>query len=158
LIQRAGSQILRVLDVLQDYAVIEAKASGAYYGPVELSPFTGKIAETFRSVIERTGIRYVVDCPASAEIAYVDTEMWEKIVLNLVSNSFRHMHQGEVTVTVRTLGNQFVLEVADTGEGIPENQIERLFDPFYSLPREHGRVRPGLGMGLALSKAFVELH
>src|SRR5262249_49431373 len=49
LIQRAGSQILRVLDVLQDYAVIEAKASGAYYGPVELSPFTGKIAETFRS-------------------------------------------------------------------------------------------------------------
>jgi PAS domain S-box-containing protein len=156
--ERATAQLLELVDVLEDFVAIEADANEAYYEPVDLAAFTGKVAETFRSAIERAGIRYIVDTPALKDTAHVDPLMWEKIVLNLLSNAFKYTARGEITVTLRMLGGQFLLEVLDTGIGIPRDQIERLFDPFTTLPGVRSRTRSNLGMGLVRSRTFVELH
>ncbi len=158
LVRQAGTQLIRLLDALQDYSDIETGITEVHYEPVDLSILTSRPAETFRSVIERAGIRFAVETPPMPEPAYIDAELWEKVVLNLVSNAFQHTVHGEIRVKLGLSGDRFVLEVSDTGTGISEKERQRLFTPFGRVPCASERARRGLGLGLALSRAFLELH
>src|SRR4029077_13052870 len=82
----------------------------------------------------RRVLRLVVDCQATKEIAYVDRDMWEKIVLNLVSNAFKFTFEGEISVAVTQVGHSAELRVHDTGVGIPPEEISHLFDRFHRVP------------------------
>ena len=84
--------------------------------------------------------------------------MWEKIVLNLISNAFKHTFDGEIAVSVRRSGDAFVLEVRDTGVGIPAEQVPHLFERFYRVPHARSRTHEGTGIGLALVQELVRLH
>src|SRR4029077_4720252 len=87
--QRNGQRLLKLVNTLLDFARIEAGRTQASYEPTDLAAFTAELTSNFRSACGRAGIALEVDCPALAEAAYVDREMWEKIVLNLVSNAFK---------------------------------------------------------------------
>src|SRR6185503_13699444 len=84
-VHRNGQRLLRLVNTLLDFARIEAGRTQAVYEPVDLASVTADLASNFRSACERAGVRLVVDCASLADAAYVDREMWEKIVLNLVS-------------------------------------------------------------------------
>jgi K+-sensing histidine kinase KdpD len=77
----------------------------------------------FRAATERAGLRLKVDCPNLAEPAYVDRDMWEKIVLNLISNAFKFTFEGEIEVSLRTVNGAAELRVRDTGVGIPADEF-----------------------------------
>ena len=74
----------------------------------------------FRASVERAGLRLLVDCRRSPEPVYVDRDMWEKIVLNLLSNAFKFTFEGEIAVALAGAGDQVRLTVRDTGTGIPD--------------------------------------
>jgi CheY-like chemotaxis protein len=112
----------------------------------------------FRSPMERAGVSLVVDCPPMKEPAWVDRQMWDKIVLNLVSNAFKDTLRGEVRIELRAVGERFVMEVMDTGAGLSEAQRDQLFNPFSAVIHPSSRSRRGLGLGLAISRAFLESH
>ena len=99
-----------------------------------------------------------VDCPSLDEPIYVDREMWEKIVLNLVSNAFKYTHTGGIRVTLRRDGNQVALSISDTGIGISEDEIPRLFERFHRIEGAGGRTHEGSGIGLALVQELTKLH
>jgi two-component sensor histidine kinase len=84
--------------------------------------------------------------------------MWEKIVLNLVSNAFKFTTTGGITVRTRSDGTNFVLEVSDTGIGIPEGELDAIFERFHRAEEARGRSFEGTGIGLALVKELVEIH
>jgi CheY-like chemotaxis protein len=85
--------------------------------------------------------------------------MWEKIVLNLISNAFKFTFEGEIIVRVRQEGGNAVLVIEDTGTGIPEEEeIPRLFDRFHCVEGAQGRTHEGTGIGLALVQELVKLH
>ena len=100
----------------------------------------------------------MVDCPPLPEPVYVDAEMWEKIVLNLVSNAFKFTLEGRIEVTVRQSGRHAELVVRDTGVGIPADQMPRLFERFHRVEGVTGRTQEGSGIGLALVRELVRLH
>ncbi len=75
--------------------------SQAAYEPTDLAALTADLASVFRSAVERAGLRLVVDCPPLPEPVYVDRDMWEKIVLNLLSNAFKFTFEGEIAVALR---------------------------------------------------------
>ena len=77
----------------------------------------------------------------------------EKIVLNLVSNAFKFTFEGGITARLRQQDESAVLEVDDTGIGIPEHEIPRLFDRFHRVEGVRGRTHEGTGIGLALCKS-----
>ena len=86
----------------------------------------------------------------------IDVEKMERVFYNLVYNAFKFTPEGgSITVTCSSDGHQFTLRVADTGSGIPQNEIANIFDHFFQGDTVH---HSGSGIGLALSKAFVELH
>src|SRR6185369_9434808 len=91
---------------------------------------------------------------------YVDREMWEKIVLNLLSNAFKFTFTGGISVSVREESHpsRVVLHVRDTGTGIPADQLEKIFERFHRVQEAKGRSIEGTGIGLTLVKQLVQLH
>jgi len=158
LVYRNGMRLLRLVNSLLDFSRIEAGRIDASYEPVDLSAHTAELASVFRAAIERAGLRLTVDCPPMAEPAWVDRDMWEKIVLNLLSNAFKFTFEGEIAVRLRLEDEGAVLQVQDTGTGIPAPEIPRLFDRFHRVEGSRGRTDEGTGIGLALVQELAKLH
>ena len=158
LIRGNGLRLGKLVNSLLDFSRIEAGRMRARYEPVDLSTFTAELASVFRSAIERAGLRYEVDCPALSAPVDVDREMWEKVVLNLLSNALKFTLAGHVTVRLGEKDGQAVLRVADTGSGIPAAELPRLFDRFYRVQNARARSNEGSGIGLALVRELVGLH
>ncbi len=158
LVSRNGSRLLRLVNTLLDFSRIEAGRVQAVYQATDLAAFTSELASVFRSATDRAGLRLVVDCRALGEPVYVDRDMWEKIVLNLISNAFKFTFDGEIAVSLHRLGSTAELRVRDTGVGIPAEAIPRLFERFHRVPNTRSRTHEGSGIGLALVHELVKLH
>jgi signal transduction histidine kinase len=156
--QRNAERLRRLVNSLLDFARIEAGRAEATYEETDLAALTRDLASTFRSAIERAGLRLVVECPPLVGGTFVDREMWEKIVLNLLSNAFKFTLAGEVRVRLREDADHACLEVEDTGTGIPAEQLPKLFERFYRVAGSEGRTHEGSGIGLALVQELVKLH
>jgi PAS domain S-box-containing protein len=177
-------RLLKMVNMLLDFSRIEAGRIQAVYEPVDLAKFTTDLASVFRSAVERAGLELVVNCPPLSEPVYVDPEMWEKIVLNLLSNALKFTFEGKIEARLRTVDCRQVAErriekerggrrkaqstihnpryailtVRDTGTGIPEAELPRLFERFYRIKGARSRSYEGSGIGLALVQELVKLH
>lgn len=155
---RNSVRLLKLVNTLLDFSRIEAGRIEAVYEPVDLCTLTKELASVFRSAIEKEGVSFVVDCSPVEPLVYVDREMWEKIVFNLLSNAFKFTFAGEIKVTLREKGDRVELAVSDTGTGIPQVELEHLFERFHRVKGARGRSYEGSGIGLALVQELVKLH
>jgi PAS domain S-box-containing protein len=158
LAHRNSLRLLKLVNSLLDFSRLEAGKVRARYEPVNLAATTTDLASTFRSAMERAGLEFEVDCPKLPQPVYLDREMWEKVVLNLLSNAFKFTLQGKVTVRLRSEGDSALLQVEDTGVGIPPHELPRLFERFHRVEGTQGRTHEGSGIGLALVQELVRLH
>jgi signal transduction histidine kinase/CheY-like chemotaxis protein len=158
LAQRNSMRLLKLVNSLLDFSRIEAGRVQAFYEATDLAAFTRDLASTFRSAIERAGLHFDVDCAELDQPVYIDREMWEKIVLNLLSNAFKFTLVGTIAVRLRRQATHAALEIADTGVGIPGDEIPRLFERFHRVEGTLGRTHEGSGIGLALVRELVRLH
>jgi signal transduction histidine kinase len=158
LANRNGARLLRLVNTLLDFSRIEAGRVEAVYQATDLAGFTSELASVFRSATDKAGLRLHVDCRDLREPVYVDRDMWEKIVLNLISNAFKFTFDGEIAVSIDRIGNFAELRVRDTGVGIPPEAISRLFERFHRVPNTRSRTHEGTGIGLALVQELVKLH
>ena len=155
---RNALRLLRLVNTLLDFSRLEAGRIQASFAPVDLVALTRDLASVFRSGIERAGLRYVVNCEALPAAAWVDRDMWEKIVLNLLSNAFKYTAAGEISVRLSGTAEAVELRVADTGIGIPAEAQPHLFERFYRVPGAQGRTHEGTGIGLSLVSELVQQH
>jgi signal transduction histidine kinase len=158
LAQRNGLRLHRLVNALLDFSRVEAGRMEAVYQPTDLAAFTAEVASSFRSACEKAGLAFVVNTPPLVQPAYVDREMWEKIFLNLVANAFKFTFQGRIEVSLASEGREAVLRVADTGVGIADGELPRLFERFHRIAGAEGRTHEGTGIGLALVQELVGLH
>jgi signal transduction histidine kinase len=160
MVHRNGLRLLRLVNTLLDFSRIEAGRVRARYQPTELSAYTEELASNFRSACDRAGLRLETNCLRLEQPVYVDAEMWERIVLNLVSNAFKYTLAGGITVGLQAAadGQTAVLTVRDTGIGIPEAELPHIFDRFHRIEGQRGRTLEGTGIGLALVSELVRLH
>jgi signal transduction histidine kinase/DNA-binding response OmpR family regulator len=158
--QRNGQRLLRLVNSLLDFSRIEAGRVQASYEPVDLAETTADLVSVFRSATERAGLRLVVDCPPVGEPVYLDRGMWEKVVLNLLSNAFKFTLEGEIEVRLERLAGAgtVLVVVRDTGIGIPEAELPHLFERFRRVEGAKGRTQEGSGIGLALVQELVKLQ
>ncbi|HTS48055.1 MAG TPA: ATP-binding protein, partial [Bryobacteraceae bacterium] len=155
---RNSLRLLKLVNSLLDFSRIEAGRTQASYTPVNLAALTTELASNFRSAMQAAGLELIVDCPTLPEPVYVDREMWEKIVLNLLSNAFKFTFQGSVTVSLEARDNQAILRVSDTGTGVPDHELPHIFERFHRVEGARGRTFEGSGIGLALIQELVKLH
>jgi signal transduction histidine kinase len=157
-LHRNALRLLKLVNTLLDFSRIESGRAHARYRPTDLATLTRELASLFRSAIERAGLRLTVQADALPEPVYVDRDMWEKIVLNLVSNAFKFTLEGEITVALRDENGSARLSVTDTGVGIPADAVPHIFDRFHRVEGTRGRSQEGSGIGLALVQELVRLH
>ncbi len=155
---RNALRLLRLVNTLLDFSRIEAGRAQARFMATDLAALTQELASVFRSAVERAGVRFIVSCETLAEPYFVDREMWEKIVLNLLSNAFKYTLEGEIRVEMRASEAGAELLVADTGSGIPPEALPQLFNRFYRVPGAVGRTHEGSGIGLSLVRELIRLH
>jgi PAS domain S-box-containing protein len=156
--RRNALRLLKLVNTLLDFSRIEAGRVQAVFEPVDLCSLTSEIAGVFRSAIEKAGLRFIVHCARLDELVYIDREMWEKIVLNLLSNAFKFTFEGEVELTLQPAGRSVQLAVRDTGVGIAGDECPRVFERFHRIENTRARTYEGTGIGLALVQELAKLH
>jgi len=151
-------RLLKLVNALLDFSRLEAGRLEPRFVPVDLGAFAAQLGGMFQSAVAKAGLRLTIDCPSLSESVFVDRDMWEKIVSNLVSNAFKFTLEGEIAVRMRELPSSVVLEVADTGIGIPEAELPKVFERFHRVEAAIGRTYEGTGIGLSLVRELTELH
>ncbi|MCD9014146.1 ATP-binding protein [Parachryseolinea silvisoli] len=155
---RNALRMQKLVNTLLEFSRIEAGRVEGKFRLVDIAALTTDLASTFRSAVERAGMQLNVVCRPVTDPVYVDPDMWERIVLNLVSNAFKYSKQGDITVSVGQRGDAVEVSVADTGIGIPAGQLDKIFSRFHRVDNPGGRSEEGSGIGLAMVKELVKLH
>jgi signal transduction histidine kinase/CheY-like chemotaxis protein len=159
-VHRNSLRLLKLVNSLLDFSRIEAGRMRATFQPTDLARLTADLASSFASATERAGLALRIDCPPLLGEVLVDRDMWEKIVLNLVSNAFKFTFAGTIAVATKASadGAAAELTVRDTGTGIPAEELPRLFERFHRIEGAKGRTFEGSGIGLALVSELVKQH
>src|SRR5262249_53213255 len=132
-IHRNALRLQRLVNALLDFSRIEAGRIKGRYTATDLAGLTTDLASVFRAAMEKAGLNFVVELTHLREPVFVDREMWEKIVFNLLSNAFKFTLKGEVRISLCMEGPDAVLRVSDTGIGIPKEEIAKVFNRFYRV-------------------------
>jgi PAS domain S-box-containing protein len=157
-IHRNATRMLKLVNSLLDFSRIEAGRMQASFAAVNISQFTADLASLFRSTVEKAGLKLEIDCPPLPEDIFVDKEMWEKIILNLLSNAFKFTFEGTIAVRTRFENNEAVIEVSDSGIGVSAEELPRLFERFHRVQGAKSRTYEGTGIGLALVQELITIH
>ena len=134
-VHRNALRLLKLVNTLLDFSRIEAgPRRRPSYEPTDLAALTADLASVFRSAVERPGCGSTSTARRSPEPVYVDRDMWEKIVLNLLSNAFKFTFEGEIARRAARRGRQRrCCAVRDTGTGIPATELPHLFERFHRV-------------------------
>jgi signal transduction histidine kinase len=158
MLHRNALRLQRLVNNLLDFSKIESGRIDAQFYPTNLSSYTNELASMFRSTVEKTGLEFKVNCVPLSQPVYVDHDMWEKIVLNLLSNAFKFTFQGSISLSMEETPKGIVLLVKDTGEGISLEDLQHLFSRFYRAQGTKSRSFEGSGIGLAFINELIKLH
>ena len=158
LVERHTQRLTRLVDALLDFGRMESGRMEPDAVPVDLAQVTRGLAESFRPAAERAGLTFAVRCEDLPGPVVVDQEMYERVVLNLLSNALKYTPDGSVRVTLRAREDRVEVAVRDTGVGIAPDDVDRAFERFERLPvRPGARSREGAGIGLALVRQLTHL-
>jgi signal transduction histidine kinase/DNA-binding response OmpR family regulator len=160
LAHRNGLRLLKLVNSLLDFSRVEAGRAHASFESTDLSRVTSDIARMFKPEMSKAGLQVKIESTPLPHEIYVDRDMWEKIVFNLLSNAFKFTFAGEIYIGIRPSidGKYAQLTVRDTGIGIPKDQLPLLFERFHRVEGAQGRSIEGSGIGLALVQELVRLH
>jgi signal transduction histidine kinase len=146
-----------LIDDLFELSRIEAGDISWTMRRVELGELIGDTVAAFRTSAEERGVHLAAELPQGKVVAEADAEKVQRVLYNLIQNAIRHTPaDGSVTVRAKGGPNGVEVEVADSGEGVPSGEGERVFEAFYR--GERSRNEDGAGLGLAISRAIVEAH
>ena len=150
---RNALRLQKLVNNLLEFSRIEAGRAEPLREPTDVAAFTADLASMFRAATDRAGIALVVERPDGPVIARVDREMWERIVLNLVSNAFKFTFEGEIRVTLRRDGADAVLSSPTRAPASPPTS-SRACSSASTRRGARSRTHEGSGIGLALVRSW----
>jgi signal transduction histidine kinase/DNA-binding NarL/FixJ family response regulator/purine-cytosine permease-like protein len=158
IIRRSAEHLANLVDGLLDISKIENGMLRLNRDKVQLVEFLGQIVDMFRLQAASRGIEFRYQCPAHLP-AYVHTDekRLRQILINLLSNAIKYTDQGHASLSVRYRSQVAEFEISDTGVGIPEADLERVFEPFERGQSPGVRSIPGTGLGLTITKLLTQI-
>ncbi|MBX9656772.1 PAS domain-containing protein, partial [bacterium] len=157
-VHRNALRLQRLVNTLLDFSRIEAGRMKATFEPVDFAIFTEELSSNSRSACEKAGLTLTVNKDSMNQRVFLDRQLWEKIVLNLLSNAFKFTFTGGITVSITSDDQYAQLSISDTGIGIAPEELPHLFERFHRIENAKGRTNEGSGIGLAMVHELVKLH
>jgi signal transduction histidine kinase/CheY-like chemotaxis protein len=158
IVHRNCQHLSRMITDVLDLTCAEAGRLSLQKQLVDLTEIIRDAVEEVKPLTTKKGLELCVAIADDLPKVYCDRTRIQQVVLNLVSNAARYTREGKITVSASVSNQCAEVTVADTGPGIPHDQIEAIFEPF-SRPRSGSAYEhDGSGLGLSISKQFVTLH
>ncbi len=149
----------RLVDDLAMVSRAEERQLDLHLQPVVLAELATAAVEAARPAFTTKGVGLSADTEPGTPRVLVDSDRLHEVLANLLENALRHTPAGgRVTVSARRRADEAELAVRDSGEGIPSDQLPRVFERFYRVDAGRTRTRGGSGIGLAIARALVEAH
>ncbi len=152
----------RLLELVEDLLLLSRLESGAQRldpRPTSLADLVDEVAGTFRAEAAVKHVDLVVTTSPEPIPAVIDRSRFDQVVRNLISNALKFTEEGgQVIVSTARRERSWVIDVSDTGIGIPKEDLDRVFDRFFRASNVHARQQPGSGLGLAIAQGIVGLH
>ncbi|MEU5785086.1 ATP-binding protein [Micromonospora lupini] len=155
---RNATRLLTLVNSLLTFSSLEAGRAHSDAREVDLPALTAELASVFRAAVERAGLALEVDCPPLPRPVTLDPVNWERIVTNLLSNALKYTFIGRIRIAVDADHDEVRLTVADTGIGISEADLPKLFERFHRVQGGRSRSHEGTGIGLALVHELARLE
>lgn len=157
-IRRSGEHLAGLIEGLLDISKIEAGRIQVDHSPVRLREFLSQLVEMFRVQAAEKGISFAFVCPDYIPaVVYTDERRLRQILINLISNAVKFTWRGEVRLCARWRSEIAEFEINDTGVGIAEADIERIFEPFERVERTDVPAVPGAGLGLTITRLLTQI-
>ena len=154
LIQKNANRLLRVINQILDFRKVEGKQEKLAVREIDLVPFVGEIKSYFDSMGSVRAISYTFTSSMKQCTLWIDPDLLEKVLVNLLSNAFKFTPEGgSVRIELTEEGGRVFIRVIDTGSGIRPANLPHLFDRFYTEDRSMGT-----GIGLQLVKEYIHMH
>ena len=161
MVHRNSQQLLRLINQLMDFRKAETSTMHLKASKGNVVKFTEYLVASFQTLAETNKIKLIINKELDEIIAWYDTEKYEKMVYNLISNAIKYTpEKGTVRVSIKLDPSKetYQIIVEDTGVGIPQDEIEKILEPFYQAKNSPIRNEEGTGIGLALVCSLVEIH
>jgi signal transduction histidine kinase/DNA-binding response OmpR family regulator len=164
--KRNAARLHNLIDQILEISKLETGKVQLQVARGNLEEFITTIIVSFLSLAESRKIKYSYELPGASDPVYFDGEKLEKILTNLISNAFKFTPAGgKIKVRLQNIADSSVnipvyviIEVADTGMGIPREQVSKIFDRFFQVRDSDSRNIGGTGLGLALTKELVDIY
>lgn len=161
-IRRHAKRLLNLTNQLLDLSKLEAEKSDLNLKPLDITSFVEQLAQLFYPLSEHKQVQFDVIKPPVPQWILLDSDKLEKIIVNLLSNAFKFTKEnGQINFTVRLIqirGKDFLsLRIDDTGIGIKDADLPHIFDRFFRIAQNEGKMVEGTGIGLTLVKELVTL-
>jgi PAS domain S-box len=158
-VSNAGKHLLELINDILDISKIEAGECELIYGQFEVSDVIYGVVSVLKPLSDKNKINLCIDIDPELKMIVADRTKFKQILANLLSNAIKFTpEQGSVSVRAISQDDSIQISVQDTGIGIAVNDMDKLFQPFKQLNPCLNRKYEGTGLGLALSKKFVEMH
>ncbi|MDW8226548.1 MAG: hybrid sensor histidine kinase/response regulator [Anaerolineales bacterium] len=157
-IYNSSKHLMRLINDILDMGKIDASQMTLYRERAQIEQVIADVREMMAGTFERKGLSFSVECPSDLPPVFVDTTRIRQVLINLLTNALRFTDQGGVTLRVQNMDTSLLIEVIDTGTGIAPEDLPRVFDEFRQVGEENWRRHSGTGLGLYISRRFVELH
>ncbi len=158
IVRRNTQHLLAMVNDVLDLSQIEANRLALHRERVGLGEVVERAAGVVRPLLTKKGVELRLDLPPDLPPVYCDGNRVRQVLVNLLSNAARHTEQGSVSVQVTADEQAVTLCVRDTGPGIASEDAAHIFEPFYRGTFGARRNENGSGLGLSISKQFIEMH
>lgn len=158
-IYREVQRLRRLVGDLQDLSSLESGMGHIQPQPLRLDELVEEALSVEHVEAAERGVTLVHQVPASLPMVLADGDRMTQVLLNLLDNALRFTPSGgSITVSARTVADNVEMTIADTGAGIPADELPQIFERFYRVDRSRSRETGGGGLGLAIVKAIVTAH
>jgi signal transduction histidine kinase/CheY-like chemotaxis protein len=157
-IYNSGQHLLGLINNVLDLSKIEAGKMELNFEEVEIGPVIKGVMSTAIALVKDKPVELVQEMPDNLPTVWADATRLRQIILNLVSNACKFTEEGSVTVLATAKREKIIIRVSDTGMGIPSDNMEHIFEEFTQVDASTTRKVGGTGLGLPISRHFVEMH
>jgi two-component system OmpR family sensor kinase len=156
---RQGERLRTLVGELFELARLESSQMKAEIEPFPLAELLQDVVQDFQLKARESGVDLTLELPSDAPLVAADIGLIQRVLQNLIGNALKHTEDGgSVTLTLDPSPDRVAVRVTDTGCGIPEKELERVFDRFYQAPQGDGAPRATGGLGLAIVRKILDLH
>lgn len=157
IIIKSGQRLANLVDDLLDYHKMRYGSMDIQKSAVSLASATRLVLELSNHLLGNKTIRIINQVPADLKAVSADPQRLEQVLYNLIGNAIKYTSEGKIVISATIVDDHVRVQVVDTGQGIPAEHLEHIFEPLIQAGQDASRYRQGAGLGLSISRQLIEL-